>query len=191
MLRARSGARYRQCRAQAHQAAGEAGERVAAGGQRGADRENDAPVHPLDEPAGGKLERRHRAGVKPAQRGQHPVAQAEFGLPERQQDVDQVGVSVVQRMRGSGDRERAPGGCDVRGGRAGAAVSRCSTLSSPVITTPRPSRVSPPRPGRARRRSEPPGSSAPARDTPVRLRGRPSPRCRAPMRVRPLANDEI
>ena len=62
------------------------------------------------------LQRRHGAGEKPAQQRERAVAKAEFGLPDRQQHVDQVGVAVVQRMRGAGDRERAGG---PRGGRRG------------------------------------------------------------------------
>jgi len=110
MLRARSRARDRQRHAQADQAAGEPGERVAPGRQRGAEGENDAPAHPLRQPAGGQLECGHGAGIEAAEDGQHREAQAEFGLPDRQQDVDQVGVAVVQGMRRAGDRQRPPGG---------------------------------------------------------------------------------
>ena len=36
------------------------------------------------------------------------VSQREFRLPQRQHDVDEIGVAIVQRMRGAGDRSGAP-----------------------------------------------------------------------------------
>src|SRR5262249_36071903 len=35
------------------------------------------------------------------------IGEAELGLPDRKQHVDEVGVAVVQRMRAAGDAERA------------------------------------------------------------------------------------
>jgi hypothetical protein len=67
--------------------------------------------------ARGNLQRRHCAGVEAAEGREHPVAQAEFGLPDGQQDVEQVGVAVMQSMRGSGDGKRTPGASELACGR--------------------------------------------------------------------------
>jgi hypothetical protein len=77
----------------------------------GAKRKHDAAVEPLHKPPGGKLQRGHRPGIDAAERTQHAVAQAELSLPQGKQDVDQVGVAVVQGVGSSGDRQCAPGGC--------------------------------------------------------------------------------
>lgn len=109
MLRARTGARNRQCRAQAEQAAGASRKRVTAPRQRGAQREHDAAVDAFSQPARGKLQDGHRARVTRAKDRERGISQTEFGLPDRQQHIDQIAVAVVQRMRRSRKDERAPG----------------------------------------------------------------------------------
>jgi hypothetical protein len=53
------------------------------------------------------LESRKRAGEHRLHQSEGSVAEAEFALPDRQQDVDRVGKSIVQHMRAAGDRNRA------------------------------------------------------------------------------------
>ena len=72
--------------------------------------QNDATVPSLGKPDGWNLQRGHGARIKPAQQRQHAIAKRELGLPDRQQDIDQVARAGVPRMRRSADGERAPGG---------------------------------------------------------------------------------
>ena len=44
----------------------------------------------------------------PAQHAERRIIEAEFGLPQRQHDVDQVGIAVVQGMGHGGDRSGPP-----------------------------------------------------------------------------------
>jgi hypothetical protein len=54
------------------------------------------------------LEAGHRADVKRAQQADRRVVEPELRLPQRQQHVEQIGVPVMQHMRATGDRHRAP-----------------------------------------------------------------------------------
>ncbi len=69
---------------------------VSSGGKRSAHGKDDASVHSLRKPTGRNLQRRRTvAGVETAKRGQHAISKAEFGLPEGQQDVDEIRISVM------------------------------------------------------------------------------------------------
>ena len=89
-------------------AAAEAGKTIANTGERGAEREHDRRTEALGQEARGNLKARQRAGEHRLHQPERGKAEAEFVLPDRQHDVDQVGIAVVQRMRAAGDAERAP-----------------------------------------------------------------------------------
>ncbi len=80
-----------------------AGQAIAGPGERGAEREHRRGPQPLGEQRGGDLETGHGAGEQPAQQSELRVAEPELLLPDRQHDVDEIGVTVVQRMRAAGD----------------------------------------------------------------------------------------
>ncbi len=56
---------------------------------------------------GRNLQARHGAGEDAAECAESRICQAEFGLPQRQQDVDEIGVTVVQCMVEAGNRSSA------------------------------------------------------------------------------------
>jgi len=80
-----------------------AGEAIAGAGERGAERQHRRRAHALGDEPGGNLEAGHGAGEQPAQQPELGVTKPELLLPDRQHDVDQTAVAVVQRMRGAGD----------------------------------------------------------------------------------------
>src|SRR5262245_32839345 len=80
-----------------------AGKAIAGAGERGAERQHRRRAEALGDEPGGNLEAGHGAGEQPAQQPELRIAKPEFFLPDRQHDVDQIGVAVVQRMRGAGD----------------------------------------------------------------------------------------
>ena len=89
--------------------AGHARERVTQRGQRRA-QGKDRPAPELFRQAGRRnLEGRHRAAVESAHQGEGGVAHGKFRAPHRQQHVDQVGVTVVERVREAANREHASG----------------------------------------------------------------------------------
>ena len=98
-----------------------AGDQIADARQRCAQRQHQRQAKPLREQRGWNLESRHGAGVAGAQQTERRIADAELGLPERQHDVDQIGVAVVQRMCAARHAERAAlvGLADGRVGRRG------------------------------------------------------------------------
>ena len=85
-----------------------AGQAIAESGQRSAKRQHRGGAEPLRQKRSRNLHARHRAGEDGAQQAERRVGQAEFGLPKRQHDVDQIGVAVVQRVSGARDGGGAP-----------------------------------------------------------------------------------
>src|SRR5450756_2182660 len=159
MLRAGAQPGHEQRGHQRGDAAAEAGEAIAEAGERGAEREHDRRAEPLGQQARGNLKASERAGEYRLHQPERGKAEAEFVLPDRQQDVDQVGIAVVQRMRAAGHAERAPflGFCVRAGDRGGHGVSRrrstkvmltSEITGSPFWLTPVERNVISPEPGR-------------------------------------------
>ncbi len=67
--------------------------------ERRSERQHYGSAEPLREITRRNLEARHRAGIEPAQHSKLRVTQAEVALPQRQHNVDQIGVAVMQGMR--------------------------------------------------------------------------------------------
>ena len=107
MLRARSGAGKRKSCAKGQQSAGTSSQYVAQRGETRADGKDRAATQPLGDPHGGDLQSCHDPGVDATQQRQRGVSEAELPLPDRQQDVDQVGEAIVQSMSDPGDQKRA------------------------------------------------------------------------------------
>src|SRR5262249_34931220 len=124
VLGASSGSRDGEGRRQAEEPSGRTRERVAERGERGPRGENRPSTEDRREPARGNLEDCHRPGIEAAERRQSPVPEAELRLPDGEQDVDHVGVAVVQRVREPRDGERARGvGGHARGGGPGGGLA--------------------------------------------------------------------
>ena len=85
-----------------------AGQAIAEAGERGAEREHRGGAQPFGHQACRNLEARHGAGEQAAQQPELGIAEPELPLPDRQQDVDEIGVAVVQRVRPAGDGGGAP-----------------------------------------------------------------------------------
>src|SRR5262249_48932196 len=71
--------------------------------ERRAERQYRCGPEALGDQPGGNLEAGHGAGEQPAQQPELGVAEPELLLPDRQHDVDQIGIAVVQRVRAAGD----------------------------------------------------------------------------------------
>ena len=84
------------------------GDEIADAGQRGAKAEQQRAADALGERARRHLEPGHRAGEQRAQQPDLGIAEAELGLPQRQQHIEEVGIAVMQHMRAAGDRHCAP-----------------------------------------------------------------------------------
>src|SRR5262245_49863833 len=86
----------------------EAGQDITQSGKHGAEGEDRRRT----ETCGQKARRDLKAGQRARKHGLHESergeAEPEFTLPDRQQNVDEVGISVMQRMRAAGDAQRAP-----------------------------------------------------------------------------------
>src|SRR5260370_25645167 len=80
-----------------------AGEAIAGADERRAERQHRRRAHALGDEPGVNLEAGHGAGEQPAQQLELGVTKPELLLPDRQHDVDQTGVAVMQRMRAAGD----------------------------------------------------------------------------------------
>ncbi len=80
-------------------------------------------TQPLREQRGWNLETGHGAGKAGAQQTERGIADAELSLPERQHNVDQIGVAVVQRMRAAGNADRTAL-VSLAGSRVGPAAGR-------------------------------------------------------------------
>src|SRR5260221_11937033 len=80
-----------------------ASEAIAGAGEGRTERQHRRGAETLGNQPGGNLESCHGAGEQPAQQSEFCVAEPELLLPNRQHDVDQVSVAVVQGMRTAGD----------------------------------------------------------------------------------------
>jgi len=109
MLRAGAETAEQQGHQQYRQTAGLAGNQVSHTGQRGTAHQQPLTAPASRQPAGQQLERRHHAGIGTAQQTHHGIADAKLGLPDRQQDIDQIGQPVMHRMGAAGrDQRTAP-----------------------------------------------------------------------------------
>jgi hypothetical protein len=81
-----------------------AGQAIAKTGKRGAERQHQRRAKLFRNEARGNLQARHGADEYAAQNPERRIIETEFGLPQRQHDVDEVGVAVVQRVRHRRDR---------------------------------------------------------------------------------------
>ena len=95
-------------RAEQHRKTGTgAGQAIAEAGQRGAERKHDRAADPFGKQAGGNLQAGHGADEHAAQHAERRIVETKLRLPQRQHDVDQVGIAIVQRMRHRRDRRRS------------------------------------------------------------------------------------
>ena len=81
------------------QAGAGAGEAIAYAAERGSKRKEKSSAGSLGQQPRRNLETGHGAGEQPAQEPELGIAEPELLLPDRQQDVDQIGIAVVQRVR--------------------------------------------------------------------------------------------
>ena len=72
-----------------------------------AGRERPSFADPMRRGSDRDLETRHDAGIERAQYANRRIAQREFGLPNRQQDVERVGKAVMHRVGAARDPEGA------------------------------------------------------------------------------------
>jgi hypothetical protein len=74
------------------------GEEIADPGKRCPQTEDERSAEALGESPGRHLEAGHRADIERTQQPDFGIAEAELGLPQRQQHVEQVGKAVMQHM---------------------------------------------------------------------------------------------
>src|SRR5260370_17538032 len=103
MLDARAEAADEQGHDEEAKARARASEAIAGAGEGRTERQHRRGAERLGKEPGGNLESCQGAGEQPAQQSELCVAEPELLLPNRQHDVDQVGVAVVQGMRTAGD----------------------------------------------------------------------------------------
>src|SRR5262249_13216954 len=103
MLQARAEAADEQGDHEEAEARARAREAIPGSRERRAERKYRCGAEALGDQPGGNLETGHGAGEQPAQQPEFGVAKPELLLPDRQHDVDQIGVAVMQRMRAAGD----------------------------------------------------------------------------------------
>src|SRR6266478_7682882 len=103
MLDARAEAADEQGDDEEAKARARASEAIAGAGEGRTERQHRRGAETLGNQPGGNLESCHGAGEQPAQQSEFCVAEPELLLPNRQHDVDQVSVAVVQGMRTAGD----------------------------------------------------------------------------------------
>ena len=96
-------------RAEQHGEAGaRAGQAIAEAGERRADPEHQRGAELFRCETRGNLQARHGADEHAAQQAERRIIEAEFHLPQRQHDIDQVGVAVVQGVGHRGNRGSPP-----------------------------------------------------------------------------------
>ena len=148
MLGARAEATDKQGQDEEAEARARASQTIARAGECRAERQHRRGAETLGNQPGGNLESCHSAGEQPAQQAELCIAEPELLLPNRQHDVDQIGVAVVQCMRTAGDTSGAalvalgrrrvrlaqrPGG-DTHGRRASGSRHSTKTLLMKDIT---------------------------------------------------------
>lgn len=85
-----------------------AGREIADAGKRRAERQQRRPAQPFGEEARRHLKARHRPGIERAQDADLRIAEAKFRLPQREQHIEEIGKTVMQRMRTARHRHCAP-----------------------------------------------------------------------------------
>ena len=108
MLGARAESADEQSDQQQAETGAQADQTVSEARERRSERQHRGRAEPLRQVARRNLEARHRAGIEPAQHSKLGIAQAEIALPQRQHDVDQIGVAVMQCMRAARHAGGAP-----------------------------------------------------------------------------------
>jgi hypothetical protein len=111
--------------------------------QRGASDQHAFASPAARQTAGQQLEASHHARVRCPQQADHRVTDGKLRLPDRQQNINEIGEAVMHRMGAAGSHQRAPsaglrrvvcvgrGGCrpcHYLGAPAGAVVSTSSSL---------------------------------------------------------------
>ena len=108
MLRAGANSAEKECAEQHRKGGAQTRQTIADTGKRGAKRQHDRRSESLGHVACGNLQRSHGADERAAEEPERRIRQAEFGLPQWQHDVDEAGITVVQRVRDARDRGGAP-----------------------------------------------------------------------------------
>src|SRR5215211_8641511 len=72
----------------------------------GAERKYGGGTEPFRQKSGGNLKARHGANEDAAQRAKLGIAESEFRLPDWQQDVENIGIAVMQCVRAASNRRR-------------------------------------------------------------------------------------
>src|SRR5262245_18272164 len=103
MLNAGAEAADEQGRHQKPEARARAGQAIAGAGERRAERQHWRRAEALGDEPGGNLQAGHGAGEQGAQQPELGIAELELLLPDRQHDVDEISVAVVQCMRAARD----------------------------------------------------------------------------------------
>src|SRR5439155_25399095 len=92
---------------QKRKARARAGDTIAKPCQRRSASQHHWRAQTLSNESSRNLKRRHGAGEQTAHQPEFPIAEAEFGLPDRQHHNDEIGVAVMQRVRPAGDASGA------------------------------------------------------------------------------------
>src|SRR6516225_3151135 len=104
MLRAGANSAEKKRAEQRHKGGAQTRQAIADTGERRVKRQHDRRAESLGHVARGDLQRSHGADERAAEEPERRIGQAEFGLPQWQHDVDEVGITVVQRVRDARDR---------------------------------------------------------------------------------------
>jgi hypothetical protein len=98
MLHARSDAGEDQSGAQARKSARESHHQISRCRNEGRQRQRRARTEPGDQPVARDLQAAHRAIVEGPNYCETGIRQAELRLPDRQQRIEQIRITVVQQM---------------------------------------------------------------------------------------------
>src|SRR5215510_12659108 len=142
MLRTRAKAADEKRNNQSDDTTAQPGKNIAKTGQRRAEGKHGGSTKTFGEKARGNLKAGKRAGEHCFHEPKRGKAETEFGLPDRQHHIDEIGIAVVQRMRAAGDPERAAFivlGARGRGGNGHLFTGRRSTkvvLTKDITSSP-------------------------------------------------------
>src|SRR5215475_15591313 len=93
---------------EASDSAAETGKYVAKSCERGAERQHRRGAETFSRKTRRNLQARERTGKDRSHQPKRREPEAEFALPDRQHHIDKIGVSVMQRMRTTGNAEGTP-----------------------------------------------------------------------------------
>jgi hypothetical protein len=95
MLRTGAQSGHEQRGNQRHDGIAEAGKNITEAGERRAERKHGGRSETLGKKAGRNLEPGQRAGKHRLHQTKHGVAEPKLALPDRQHDVDEIGIAIV------------------------------------------------------------------------------------------------